>query len=69
MTAQNKFTKMISTNQLISGQYMLNKIIYSSSLILTTVATLSLPSNPKPLTGVYWPYSSDISLEIENNRF
>jgi hypothetical protein len=47
---------------------MLDKIICSSSLVLT-VSTLALPASAKPLIGVYWPYASDISLEIENNRF
>jgi hypothetical protein len=47
---------------------MLNKIICSLSLI-SIVVILTSSANAKPLKGTYIPYASDISLEIENNRF
>jgi hypothetical protein len=43
--------------------------LYRSLALISIVAISALPANAKPLTGVYWPYASDISLEIENNRF
>jgi hypothetical protein len=47
---------------------MLNKIFCSSSLIFIVMIS-ALPSNAKPLKGTYTPFASDVSLEIENNRF
>jgi hypothetical protein len=45
---------------------MIKKLFYLLSL---TSTFSTLPAIAKPLTGVYWPYASDISLEIEKNRF
>jgi hypothetical protein len=47
---------------------MLNRKLCSLSLIFI-VAILASSANAKPMIGTYIPFASDISLEIENNRF
>ena len=47
---------------------MLNPKFCSLTLI-SIIAILALPANAKPIKGTYIPFASDVSLEIENNRF
>jgi hypothetical protein len=47
----------------------MSKTSVSLSVLLLTLIVLISPVSAKPLRGVYWPYPSDISLEIESNRF
>jgi hypothetical protein len=47
---------------------MLKKTFYLLSL--ASASTLfTLPAIAKPLNGTYWPFASDVSIQIKNNRF
>jgi hypothetical protein len=43
--------------------------LYSSLTLISIVAVSALPAIAKPIRGIYTPFASDVSLEIENNRF
>jgi hypothetical protein len=43
--------------------------LYSSLALISIVAISALPVIAKPMQGTYIPFASDVSLEIESNRF